>query len=253
MPRSVLSHQAETRPPRVVMAMATWNKLASLRQALPRVLANTGGADWTLTVVDNGSRDGTGAWLDSVAAEAPRLRVLHLPRNAGKPAAINRVWGPALETEAPDFLVSLDDDAALEPGWLERALLAYAKEPRLGLLGLDLVDEKRDHHPIAARRDYGDGVILETGDFCVAGACLIFRAETIRQIGLYDESIGLYAHDDADMRERVIRRGLIAAYLHGVWTNLVPVEEPEAYRRWKGEQHRENLKRYMRKWHRATG
>ncbi len=236
--------------PRVVLAMATWNKLPSLRLALPGVLANTSGADWSLTVVDNGSADGTGAYLDAVAAETPRLRVVHLPDNAGKPAAINRVWAPALATGEVDYLVSLDDDVVPDPGWLERVLLAFRKEPRLGLLGLDLLDPARDHHPIARQQDYGGGIVLETGDFCVAGACLTFPAAVIRRIGLYDESLGLYAHDDADMRERVLRAGLIPAYLHGVWANLVPVEEPAAYRRWKQEQHHHNLARYLRKWHR---
>lgn len=257
MPLPFLHHRPNSAParptPRVVMAMATWNKLPSLERALPGILANTAGADWSLTIVDNGSRDGTGPYLDAMAAAEPRLRVEHLPENVGKPAAINRVWRPALgAAEPPDFLVSMDDDMAPDPGWLGLASEAFRREPRLGLLGLDVDDPARDHHPIAHRRCYGDGIVLETGEFCVAGACLIFPTPLIRRIGLYDESLGLYAHDDADMRERVVRLDLLAAYLHGVWANLVPVVEPASYRRWKQAQHQQNLAGYLRKWH-GTG
>jgi glycosyltransferase involved in cell wall biosynthesis len=44
--------------------------------------------DFEVIAVDDGSTDGSGAWLDRAAAREPRLRVVHTPA-AGLPAALN--------------------------------------------------------------------------------------------------------------------------------------------------------------------
>lgn len=44
--------------------------------------------DWEIIIVDDGSRDGTGAIIDGLAAQDPRLVAVHHPRNEGYGAAL---------------------------------------------------------------------------------------------------------------------------------------------------------------------
>ncbi len=69
-----------------------------------------------LIVVNDGSRDRTGALLDELAADEPRLRVIHLARNFGQTAALMAGFWAA---RAP-LIVPLDGDGQNPPEEIER-------------------------------------------------------------------------------------------------------------------------------------
>jgi len=62
--------------------------------------------DWRVIYVDDGSADGSGALLASLAAEHPRVSVVHLSRNFGQQLAI----AAGLSTADADAVVLLDGD-----------------------------------------------------------------------------------------------------------------------------------------------
>ena len=75
-----------------------------------------------LLVVNDGSRDGTGAALDALAAQDSRLKCIH-KENGGVSAARNS----ALEVMTGEYFTFLDSDDEMEPGALE-SLLEKARE-----------------------------------------------------------------------------------------------------------------------------
>jgi cellulose synthase/poly-beta-1,6-N-acetylglucosamine synthase-like glycosyltransferase len=78
-------------------------------------------------LIDDGSADGTGALLAAAAAGRPAWRVFSLPRNLGKPAALN----VALAAEAFGEVVYIfDADHRPRPDCLRRAVRAFA-DPRV--------------------------------------------------------------------------------------------------------------------------
>jgi GT2 family glycosyltransferase len=78
---------------------------------------------WELIVVDNGSNDGTGAYLAGVHDCAPfRVGVVSNGENLGFPAAINQ----GLRAARGEYLVLLNNDAVVTDGWLEQ-LVALAE------------------------------------------------------------------------------------------------------------------------------
>jgi glycosyltransferase involved in cell wall biosynthesis len=62
--------------------------------------------DIEVIVVDDGSRDATGAIADRLAAEDPRVRVIHHPKNRGYGGAVRS----GLEASRKDFIFFTDSD-----------------------------------------------------------------------------------------------------------------------------------------------
>ncbi len=74
---------------------------------------------WELVVIDNGSTDGTAAYLADVRDTAPLpVTVIANTKNLGFPAAINQ----GLECARGEYLVMLNNNAVVTEGWLEQLL-----------------------------------------------------------------------------------------------------------------------------------
>lgn len=125
--------------PAVSIVMPCYNAAAHLPASVGSVLAQTF-ADWELIAVDDGSRDGTLAWLQAQAQTDRRIRPLSQPnrgvstaRNTGLAAARGRyiAFLDADDTWAADFLKKML--AALLPR--DDAVLAYCGWQNLGLPG----------------------------------------------------------------------------------------------------------------------
>ena len=79
------------REPLVSIVVPTYNRLAYLRQAVQSVFDQTY-RQWELIVVDDGSTDGTAAYVASLGG---RVRALTLPRRGGAARARNAGVGAA--------------------------------------------------------------------------------------------------------------------------------------------------------------
>src|SRR5262245_28691418 len=97
--------------PRVSVVVPTFDAEACLREAVRSVFGQTW-PDWELIVVDDGSTDGTGAYL--AALNHPRVRVISLP-HCGNPA---RVRNAGLAAATGTLVAFLDADDR----WLPRKL-----------------------------------------------------------------------------------------------------------------------------------
>jgi glycosyltransferase involved in cell wall biosynthesis len=107
--------------PTVSIIMPCYNAATHLPQSVGSVLAQTF-SGWELIAVDDGSSDGTLAWLQ--ARTDPRLRV-HAQPNQGVSAARNAGLGLARGR----YIAFLDADDAWMPSFLEKLLAALEKRP----------------------------------------------------------------------------------------------------------------------------
>ena len=91
-------------------------------------------APYELIVIDNGSTDGTPAYLNSLS-ERPgpeRVAVIRNAQNRGYPAGVNQGLGAARGTH----IVLLNNDVVVTPGWLDRLVRCVAGGgPGTGLAG----------------------------------------------------------------------------------------------------------------------
>ncbi len=97
---------------KIMVVVPTYNERANLEELIPRVLGQL--PDIELLVVDDGSPDGTGEYADSVAAEDPRVHVLHRPGKMGLGSAYVYGFTHALNTDA-ELIIQMDADFSHNP------------------------------------------------------------------------------------------------------------------------------------------
>ncbi|WP_121251905.1 polyprenol monophosphomannose synthase [Nocardioides ferulae] len=103
------------------MVVPTYNEADNLAWIVGRLHRAQPEVD--VLVVDDGSPDGTGAIADSLAADDPRVHVLHRTTKAGLGAAYLHGFGWALE-HGYDVIGEMDADGSHQPEQLHRLLEA---------------------------------------------------------------------------------------------------------------------------------
>lgn len=203
---------------RVTAIVLTYDGRELLETLLPSLAAQEY-ADVRTIVIDNGSSDGTAAWL---AASHPGVEVLALPENVGVAAALNR----GLERADSELVALLNNDLELEPGWLGGLVRALDAHPwAASATGKMLSFQQRDHfdgagdllmwsgaatHRGMGERDAGQYDAPAAVFSPCAGAAL-YRKAAFADVGPFDEAFFAY-QEDIDWGLRAQLAGWTARY-----------------------------------------
>jgi glycosyltransferase involved in cell wall biosynthesis len=115
--------------PRITVLLPTHNALPTLPRAVESIRAQTI-PGWELLIIDDGSTDDSAAWLDSIASQDVRIRVVHTP-HGGLVAALNH----GLEIAEGEWIARMDaDDESYPERFADQAALLES-DPTLGLVG----------------------------------------------------------------------------------------------------------------------
>ena len=167
----------------------------------------------TVTVVDNASRDGTGAMVSS---DFPEVALLASNRNLGFAAANNI----AIRRGRGRYILALNPDTRLTEGALEALIALMDARPEIGICGCRLIrhDGTFDHaskrsFPTVVgalghflwigRRPGASGRLaqyrapdVESGPVdAVNGAFMLIRRPALEEVGLFDEGFWMYMED----------------------------------------------------------
>lgn len=183
--------------------------LASLQATLPAGLKHE------IVVIDDGSGEETRTFVRGLP---PPHIVLVNDRNLGYAASNNR----AARVAQGEFLALLNNDLVLSPGWLEPMLTAFARHPRVGVVGnvqLDAATGEVDHagtifrdggYPVHHREPLAE--LQARGEFVefpgVTAACCLVRREWFLQSGGFDEGYR-NGFEDNDLCMRAREDGLV--------------------------------------------
>ena len=107
------------------VVIPTWNGRHLLDACLIALAAQTC-RDFETIVVDNGSADGTTAWLRE---RYPQVRVITNDRNLGFAAAVNQ----GIRASDGRYVVTLNNDTEPDPGWLAALVAAVETDSTVGM------------------------------------------------------------------------------------------------------------------------
>ena len=186
----------------VSVVIPNWNGLEFLRIVLPSLETQTDG-DFSVTVVDNGSEDGSVEWL---RREWPHVTVVALPENLGFAPAVNA----GIRASGGEFVALLNNDLELDPRWLEEMVATLRAHPDAASAGgkmlnygrRDLIDDAGNEFSW-----YGVGFARGKGErdngrfdqparvFAACAGAALYRRAALDEVGLMDEDFFAYAED----------------------------------------------------------
>jgi glycosyltransferase involved in cell wall biosynthesis/membrane-associated phospholipid phosphatase len=172
----------------VSIVIPVYNEEANLRELVDRVGAALApsGASFELILVDDGSRDGSAALLQELAAARPWLKPLQLIRNYGQSVALQAGFDHA----RGDFIVTLDGDLQNEPDDIPRLLVLMREKPQIDVISGWRKDRKdamlsRKIPSLLANSLISGVTGVRLHDY--GCALKVYRAKVIHDIKLYGE------------------------------------------------------------------
>jgi len=175
-------------PLNVSVVIPIYNEEANVAELVARVgtaMLRTG-KTFELICIDDGSRDGSAAALEAIAAERPWLKPLYLIRNYGQSAALQAGFDAA----QGEIIVTLDGDLQNEPDDIPELLKILDERPEVDVIS-GWRKERQDRTvsrklPSAAANAVISSVTgVKLHDY--GCALKLYRADVIRGLRLYGE------------------------------------------------------------------
>jgi GT2 family glycosyltransferase len=194
------------RPARVSIIIPVFNKVEFTFQALRSLLREVDSADAEVIVVNNASTDET---REVLSYFADFVRVVENETNRGFVDACNQGAGVA----RGQYLVFLNNDTVVLPGWLENLVQTIEGDERIGAVGsLFLYPDGRIQEAGAILWNRGEAFHYGWGkspddrrfafarevDYC-SGASLLIRKDLFARLGGFDRRYAPAYYEDADL------------------------------------------------------
>jgi len=209
----------------IAIIMLTINQrettLRALRSLAPDLPRRT-----RILVWDNGSGDGT---VEAIASEFPQVIVHHHDTNLGVASGRNAAARRAIDEWRPAYLLFLDNDMLVKPGFVEALVGPLENDSCVGqtqakLLYMDAPERLNDgggcriNFWLGRTRPVGCGEI-DRGQHdqvapCIScGGAMMVRTELFQELGGFDAVFDPFGPEDIDFSLRLRKRGYGALYI----------------------------------------
>lgn len=200
----------------VTAVLVTYDESPSEMQASLDSLLAQSPAPLEILIIDNSPG---GSFAQGLRGYDDAVRVIETGSNIGYSPAINL----AAANARGDYLVTLNSDARVEPGCLQRLAAIADSDPQILLAGAQIlledgVTHNAGHnplHPTGISPAGGYGEPREQGEprdvAVVSGACCLMRREAFVRLGGFVDEFFLF-YDDPDMGWRALIAGMRVVY-----------------------------------------
>jgi hypothetical protein len=194
--------------PTVSVIILNWNGKRFLKECLDSLEAQTF-RDFETVLLENGSTDGS---ADLVRVAYPWVRLVALAENIGFASGNNR----ALQECCGEFIVTLNNDTKLSPGFVAALLSGAEADPRIGMVAAKMLNFYQKGRidsvgvciaPNGMGQNIGVGE-MDLGQYDqlvdVFGPCAgaaLYRRTMLDEVGFFDPSFFAY-YEDLDLAWR---------------------------------------------------
>ncbi len=216
-----LSGIEESAFPEVSIIIPVFNQVDLTKQCVGSVVKHTSAPPFEIIIVDNGSTDETGDYLNRLGDE---YTVIKNRDNRGFAKACNQ----GARIARGNYLLFLNNDTKARPGWLESLVKCIQADKKRGIVGAKLLypDDTIQHagvgitdspHPIYAYHVHhkkpkdAPEVNIEREYQAVTAACMLIRKTLFDEIGEFDENF-LNGYEDVDLCFRARQAGNKVVY-----------------------------------------
>ena len=190
------------------------DNLALTRACIDSIYAHTPGA-LELVLVDNGSVEDVAGTARELSAAGRRVVYLRNQRNEGFAYGCNQ----GIAASHGDYLVLLNNDVVVTPGWLSRQLALLEMDPAIAVVGpttnatsgAQLVGTATYRGVAEVNRFARQWALEHAGEFAlvprIVGLCMVMRRALVDEIGGFDTAFGFGNCEDDDLCVRILRAG----------------------------------------------
>ncbi len=208
-----------------------------VKRLIDSVLFWSKGYSAELVVVDNGSSNGTGRWLEDLAQSNNMIRVIHIDHVIGEASAKNIVL-----KQCRGRNVFLLDTSAEVTGDIFASLQKTLSDDTVGLTGPFglITQDLRQFDEVADKRQDVDAM---------QGYCFAFRRSLLREVGMMRETFRFYRNLDIEYSFHFKDKGYkivadpslpVTRHEHRVWTALSEEERDKLSTK--------NFSRFLDRW-----
>lgn len=205
--------------PRTDIVIPTFNGRAMLEGCLDSIRCQTL-REYAVTVVDNGSTDGT---IDALRDRFPEVRLVAMGRNTGFSAAVNA----GIRAGSAPLVFLLNNDTELAADCLQQLIEAADREPAAAFFAARMLSFRQREildgagegflrggagYRLGTMEPYGSPYDQERTVFGACAGAALYRRELLAEIGLFDEDFFAYL-EDVDFNLRARRAGATCRYV----------------------------------------
>jgi hypothetical protein len=204
--------------PKVIIIILNWNGLNDTLECLESVKIVTY-SNYSTILVDNGSEDGS---VDIIRRAYPDIDIIENGRNLGFAEGNNVGIRKALGYNS-DYILLLNNDTVVTPGFLKELVEASEKDENIGIVGPKICyyDEPSLIWSVGGRINLFTGSFRNIGENrneknytgvnnvdYVTGCALLIKTEVIKKIGLMDTDYFLY-FEETDWNVKAKKAGYL--------------------------------------------
>lgn len=193
----------------VSIVMLTYNQLEDTKICVESLFKHTSDVNFELVFVDNGSKDDTKTYLESLKTEHKNINIktIYNEENLGFACANNQ----GIEFAEGEYVLLLNNDVILTDGWLSRMIQIAESDNKIGMVapctnhasGRQVVafsgtesddDEIQEFSKTVLTKNAGKWISVSR----VIGFCMLIKREVLFKVGVLDELFGPGGYEDYD-------------------------------------------------------
>jgi len=204
--------------PQVSIIVPVFNQYRMTISCLKAILENTATGNYEVLIADDCSSDAT----TEIENQVSNITIIRASENQGFLKNCNN----AARQAKGEFVILLNNDTNVQPGWLEAMLKQFELNPQAGLVGPKLLFEDGRLQEAggivwqdASGWNFGRGQDASLPEFnyvretdYISGACIMLRKTVWDQLGGFDEAFAPAYYEDTDLAFRIRELGLKVIY-----------------------------------------